>query len=82
MGCDEVSILIRVKSSADAVLIQLFTTAYRKVNEMVLRGLPVGFTPVQVPLMDRKRKTLSNGVYYLRVITPQGSVIRKLVVLK
>jgi hypothetical protein len=80
--CGETNIKVWIASRSDVVRIQLFTTAYRKINEFVLTGLSVGFTPVKVPLRDKKGKMLADGVYYLRVITPQGSVIRKLLVLR
>jgi hypothetical protein len=64
------------------VRIQLFTTAYRKVAETVLTTLPAGVTPVRVVLRDMKGKRLSNGVYYLRVMTGDAESIGKLVVLR
>jgi len=71
-----------VAKAGDSVRIQLFTTAYRKISETVLTALPAGVTPVQVVLRDRKGKLLSNGVYYIRVVSGEAVSIGKLVILR
>ena len=73
---------VTVAKAGDVVRIQLFTTAYRKINEIVLSSLPVGMTPVQLVLRDMKGKLLANGVYYIRVISGSAITIGKLMVLR
>jgi len=77
-----VKVNVTVARAGDEVRIQLFTTAYRKISETTLTTLPVGVTPVSVVLRDKKGGALSNGVYYLRIITPQGVGIGKMIILK
>ena len=64
------------------VRIQLFTTAYRKINEIVLRDLPAGISTVKLQLRDVKGKRLANGVYYVRVLAGRSEAIGKLVILR
>jgi hypothetical protein len=80
--CDEVGLSVNVSRAGEPVRIQLFTTAYRKVAETVRTTLPVGVSPVKVVLRDMKGKRLSNGVYYVRLVTGDAESIGKLVVLK
>jgi len=77
-----VKVNVTVARAGDEVRIQLFTTAYRKISETVLTTLPVGVTPVSVVLRDKKGRLLSNGVYYIRVISGDTVSIGKLIILK
>jgi hypothetical protein len=82
VDCSEVTVNVEVREPGEAVRIQVFTTAYRKVSETALATLPVGVTPVKVALRDRKGGRLSNGVYYIRVIAGAGEAVGKLAVLR
>jgi len=77
-----VKVNVTVARAGDEVRIQLFTTAYRKISETVLTSLPMGVTPVSVALRDMKGRTLSNGIYYIRVLSGGTVSIGKLVVLR
>ena len=71
-----------VTEAGERGMIQVFTTAYRKVNEMTLTALPVGVSPVKVSLRDKKGRLLSNGCYYLVLTTDNGRSIGKLIILR
>jgi hypothetical protein len=78
---DEVYALL-IPGAGGPVIFQLFTTAYRKILETSLPSVPVGRQPVKIILRDSKGKALSNGLYYVRVITPGERAIAKLLVLR
>lgn len=65
-----------------SVRAMVFTTAYRKVNEMVWSDLPVGVNPLKLPIRGSNGEALANGVYHLRVITSRGNDLAKLIVLR
>ena len=79
--CDEVTVQVAL-SEPGPVVLQLFTTAYRKISETTLTTLSVGVTPVKVALRDKKGEKLANGVYYLRVVSGGNASIGKVVVLR
>ena len=60
----------------------IFTTAFRRVNEITLPNVPAGTTDVALPLTDQKGTPLANGIYYVVVHTSQGRFITKLMVLR
>jgi hypothetical protein len=64
------------------VTLFVFTTAFRKVNEIDYAARPAGTTTLPVPLLDKSGIPLSNGLYYLLVRTPSTRFIAKLIVSK
>jgi hypothetical protein len=79
---DTTNLMIRLASSASEVSIRLFTTAYRKVSETVLKDVPAGVHRVEISLRDPKGGMLANGCYHLVVVTPRGRAIGKLLILR
>jgi hypothetical protein len=69
-------------SSGGRVQISVFTTAFRRVNEITLPNVPAGTTDIALPLTDQRGKPLANGLYYVVVQTAQGRFIVKLMVVR
>jgi hypothetical protein len=69
-------------STAGKVQISVFTTAFRRVNEVTLPNVPAGTTDIALPLADQGGKPLANGLYYVVIQTPQGRFVIKLMVLR
>jgi rhamnogalacturonan endolyase len=69
-------------STAGRVQISVFTTAFRRVNEITLSNVPAGTTDVALPLTDREGTPLADGLYYVVVTTPQGRFVVKLMILR
>ena len=63
------------------VKVQIFTTAFRKVQEQDYPSQPVG-VPVSIALSDREGVPLASGLYYVVVTMPQGRSIGKLLILR
>jgi rhamnogalacturonan endolyase len=69
-------------SNPGQVSISVFTTAFRRVNEITLSNVPAGITNEALPLTDKEGTPLANGLYYVVVNTPQGRFVVKLMVLR
>lgn len=63
------------------VKIQVFTTAFRKVQEKNYPSQPVG-VPIQLELLDQSGAPLANGLYYVVIQTPVGKTVEKLLILR
>lgn|GEM_PF-427160 len=63
------------------VRVQIFTLAFRKVQDVTFKQVAVG-AALQIPLMDRAGKPLSNGLYYVVVTYSGHRSILKLLVLE
>lgn len=63
------------------VKIQVFTTAFRKVQENTYYQIPCG-TDCALALVDKWKKPLASGVYYVVVHTNTGRSIGKLLVVR
>jgi hypothetical protein len=63
------------------VKVQIFTLAFRKVNETMFSQVQPGVR-VTVNLTDFSSKPLANGLYYIRVITDEGRMIAKLMIIR
>lgn len=81
-GPGPVTVQITLSSPADRVDLLVFTTAFRRVNEIALANLPEGVTDAALPLTDSWGKPLADGLYYVVVGTPQGRLITRLLVLR
>lgn len=73
---------ITLAEQTSQATISVYTTAFRRVNEINLPALPAGATDVALPLTDRWGKPLANGLYYVVVQTSQGRFITRLLVLR
>jgi hypothetical protein len=62
--------------------LSVFTTAYRKVNEVQYKNLPAGTVDLSFDPVDRNGVPLANGLYYLVVKTGAGQSIGKLIISK
>ncbi len=72
---------ITLTQKESLVRVEIFTLAFRKVNEIDLTQVPAGTTSVSIPLTDKGGIPLANGLYYVVVQTPQGRFVAKLLVL-
>jgi hypothetical protein len=80
-GPGPVTLQIRLKTPEAGISISLYTTAFRKVNEMVLGQLPAGTSNIPITLTDMSGKPLANGLYYVVVeINGQRSITKLLVI--
>src|SRR5208282_1418148 len=81
-GPGPVSLQITLSAPASSVKIEIFTTAFRKVNQIDLSNVSAGVTTVPISLTGKGGTTLANGLYYVVVVAPQGRLVTKLLVLK
>jgi hypothetical protein len=63
------------------VRVEIFTTAFRKLQDMTFFNIPSG-QAVDITLADRFGSPLANGVYYIVVTTSRGRAIGKLMVIR
>jgi hypothetical protein len=77
-----VTIQISLPVRAVEIGIQIFTSAFRKVNETKLMQVPAGVTDFSLNLADRWGKPLANGLYYVVVTVDGKRMIGKLVILR
>ncbi len=73
-------ILLSITSTSD-VRVEIFTLAFRKVNELNFSQVAPGGS-VTVPLTDRWNKPLADGLYYVVIKTGQGRSIGKLLIFR
>ncbi len=81
-GPGPVTIQVNLTQKESLVRVEIFTLAFRKVNEIDLTQVPAGTTSVSVPMTDRGGKPLADGLYYVVVQMPQGRLVTKLLVLR
>ncbi len=81
-GPGPVTIQITLTQEEPVVRVEIFTTAFRKVNEIDRYQVPAGVILVPIPLSDKAGMPLANGLYYVVVQTPQKRMITKLIVLR
>ena len=79
-GTQPVSIALSLTSPAD-VKVQIFTTAFRKVQEQEYPGQPVG-VPLSIDLTDKRGVPLASGLYYVVVSVNGQRTIVKLLILR
>jgi hypothetical protein len=80
-GLQPVQIKLPNYPGVGMVTIEVFTTAFRKVNT---EGFPnqVGGSSVPLALTGRNGVPLANGVYYVLVQSPAGRSVLKLLILR
>jgi hypothetical protein len=76
------TIRISLPVRAAEINIQIFTAAFRKVNEIKLMQIPAGVTDYSLNLADRWGKSLANGLYYIVVTIDGKRTVVKLLVLR
>ena len=81
-GSEPVTIQISLPAPASEVDIQIFTTAFRKVNEIRLAQVPAGVMDYSYNLEDRLGKPLANGIYYVVVTIDGHRSVEKLLILR
>jgi hypothetical protein len=74
-----VNVLPPAYAGSSNVRIEIFTAAFRKVQDETFTNIPSG-TAVTITLADRMGSPLANGVYYLVVTTSKGRTIGKLLI--
>ena len=79
-GTQPLLIAVRLTAPAD-IKVQIFTTAFRKVQEKTYPSQPVGIS-VSITLNDKEGTPLASGLYYVVVTWPQGRTIGKLLILR
>ena len=76
------TIRISLPARAAEVELQIFTAAFRKVNEIKLMQVPAGVTDYSLNLADRWGKSLANGLYYVMVTIDGKRLMAKLMILR
>ena len=76
------TVQIFLASPAPRAEIEIFTLAFRKVNEITLSNVQAGLTDLGLPLTDKEGNPLANGLYYVVVTTKSGRYTGKLLVLR
>ncbi len=79
-GPGPVNIQLPTYPGTSKVTVQVFTTAFRMVNEFSVTQ--AGGSVVSLPLTDRNNRPLANGLYYVLVNSPAGKSILKLLILR
>ncbi len=79
-GTEPVTIRLPYYSGLSDVKIQIFTIAFRKVQEKVYPSQVWGLIPIQ--LVDIWNKPLASGLYYVVVITNEGRSVAKLLIIR
>ncbi len=81
-GPGDISVLIPLGRPAGSLSLSLFTTAFRKINEIEYKDLPAGGVVLSLPTKDKYGVNLANGLYYLVVKTKAGKSVGKLIIAK
>lgn len=79
---NQATLQITLTAPSAQVTVTVYTSSFRRVNELVLTRLSAGTTNVVLALADSKGTSLANGLYYVIVRTAQGHFTVKLMVLK
>ncbi|HTC19360.1 MAG TPA: hypothetical protein VK859_00835 [bacterium] len=76
-----VNVIPPAYSGLSDVRVEIFTTAFRKVQDGIFPNVPPGVA-VEVELKDKWGKPLADGLYYLMVLVDGSRSIGKLMVLR
>ena len=79
-GTQPVNIQLPGLTTNSNVNVRIFTTAFRKVQEISFTNVPAGI--VSFALTDRWGTPLASGLYYVVITTGQGRWINKLLILR
>jgi hypothetical protein len=76
-----VQVLPPYYSGLSKVKVEVFTLAFRKVQDMTYPSLPSG-TAVTLSLTGKDGKPLANGIYYVVVTDSSGRAVGKMLILR
>ncbi|HEY5040351.1 MAG TPA: FlgD immunoglobulin-like domain containing protein, partial [bacterium] len=79
-GTKPVSVNVPNLAANADITVQIFTTAFRKVQEIPFTNVPAG--TVSFNLTDRSGSPLASGLYYVVIHTPNGRSVAKLLLLR
>jgi hypothetical protein len=80
-GTRPVSIHVSGRTEVADVTVQIFTVAFRMVQQTVFAQVPAG-TDVQIELKDKNGKPLASGLYYVIVTFDGQRTVGKLLILR
>lgn len=78
---ETVNVLPPAYTGISNVRVEIFTTAFRKLQDRTFSNIPAG-QAVTITLTDRTGSALANGAYYIVVTTSRGRAIDKLLVMR
>jgi hypothetical protein len=78
---DEVKVALPPYSGQQNVEVEIFTSAFRKVQDSKYYNVPSGVA-VTVELTDRWGRPLANGLYYVVVVVNGKQSVTKLLILR
>jgi hypothetical protein len=81
-GKEAVQLQVNVKGSGATVKAQIFTTGFRKVNEVVWMNVTAGIHPLPLSITDQWGNPLANGLYYVVVSVGSDKTVLKWLVIK
>ena len=76
-----VQIHIPGRATASDIQVQIYTVAFRLVQQQVFPQVPVG-TDIQIDLKDKWGHSLARGLYYVVVTSENGKSIAKLLIVR
>lgn len=81
-GPGPVTIQYNLASAGSDVKVLVFTTAFRKINEISIGQVPAGTNKTALQLADRWGSPLANGIYYVVIRNDQERYTVKLMVIR
>ena len=81
-GPGPVQVQINLAQASNDLVVSVFSTAFRKVNEIHYGPKTAGLITLTLVGIDEWNIPLANGLYYVVVRAPQGLLIGKWVVLR
>jgi uncharacterized repeat protein (TIGR01451 family) len=81
-GTGTVMVAVPLGVDAEDVVIEVYTTAYRKVVSRGFGRTGAGLRRFPLVLRDDRGKALSNGLYHVRVVVAGKSALGKLLILR
>ena len=82
LDSSQAQIQLTLSQAADDLSVMVFTTAFRKVNQVDYGAQSAGLVTLSLVTKDKWDTPLADGLYYLVVKTPQGRSVGKLIVLR
>jgi hypothetical protein len=78
---EPVQIHIPGRNQVSDVTAQIFTVAFRMVQQQTFQNVPAG-TDIQIELKDKTGKLLASGLYYVTVTIDGHKSVGKLLILR
>jgi hypothetical protein len=79
---NQVQFWVSLSNVTDAIDIKIYSTNFRKLNEVIVIPGRTGGNLVTLDLKDKFGAPLANGIYYLVIQTSQDRLIEKLLILR